>query len=471
VVVGETGGRPVIDVVAPGSPAEAAGLHAGDPILKVGGESAATAMWVRDVLRSKLAGDAVELTVSRDGGPVTVTAKLRPTTQPMKLEEGDVGTGFKGKGRGGWDDRLPRVWKKATYKLAVIGIEYPDVKHNPKIAGKDWEDSLFSLGTYTGKSATGQQVHGSMNDYYKEVSYGQLKVEGSFAGWFEMSRKRAEYSTGSGTNKGETVGLLTEALDAFAKKVGKDELKKYDGVFFVYAGERATKTRGGLYWPHRSSVRYGERFLPYFIIEEGGTRMSDISVFCHEFGHMLGLPDLYAKPEQPGSEGVGVWCVMSQDIRDGRPQHFCAWSKEALGWIKPTVIDPAVRQKLVLAPIEDDPAQCFKIRIRPDNSEYFLLEVRRKTGWDEKLPGEGLLIWRVVNNRPILEESHGVEGPRGPNVFLGSVPFPSRSNDSFTPYTVPSSKSQLGGGVPVHITNITRLPDGRVTFHIGYEYQ
>ena len=110
-------------------------------------------------------------------------------------------------------------------------------------------------------------------------------------------------------------------------------------------------------------------------------------------------------------------------------------------------------------------------RVRPDTSEYFLLEVRKKQGWDEKLPGEGLLVWRVLNNRPILEESHGVAGAQGPNVFLSAVPFPSAANNSFTPYTTPSSKSQLGGGVPVFVTNITRLPDGRVTFHIGYDYQ
>ena len=76
--------------------------------------------------------------------------------------------------------------------------------------------------------------------------------------------------------------------------------------------------------------------------------MNDISVFCHEFGHMLGLPDLYARPEQPGSEGVWQWCAMSNQIGSGRPQHFCAWSKEQLGWVKPTVIDPRVKQKLVL---------------------------------------------------------------------------------------------------------------------------
>ena len=30
--------------------------------------------------------------------------------------------------------------------------------------------------------------------------------------------------------------------------------------------------------------------------------------------------------------------------------------------------------------------------------------------------------------------------------------------------------AKLGGGLPVYITNIRRLPDGRITFHIGYEY-
>jgi hypothetical protein len=82
-----------------------------------------------------------------------------------------------------------------------------------------------------------------------------------------------------------------------------------------------------------------------------------------------------------------------------------------------------------------------------------------------------LLIWRVVANRPILEESHGIEGPAGPRVFLNSVPWPTRYNESFTPYTTPSSRSQMGGGSAVFVTNIRQLTDGRVTFEIGYEYE
>jgi hypothetical protein len=199
--------------------------------------------------------------------------------------------------------------------------------------------------------------------------------------------------------------------------------------------------------------------------------MGNISVFCHEFGHMLGLPDLYARPENPGSEGVGAWCIMSQQTGGGQPQHFSAWSKERLGWLKPAVLDPKVRQKLILSPIEGTSNQCFKILIRPDGDEYLLLENRRRQGFDQRLPGEGLLIWHVIGKRPILEESHGVEGPAGPLVFLKSVPYPSDSNDAYTPYTTPSSRSQLGGGLPVHITNIRKLPDGRITFFLGYVYE
>jgi M6 family metalloprotease-like protein len=304
-----------------------------------------------------------------------------------------------------------------------------------------------------------------MHDYYLEQSYGRLKVEGKAFDYVEVSRKRMDYNTGN------RAALLTEALDKLLAREGKDALKEFDGVFFIYAGGRAQVARGSLYWPHKSNVDHNGKRWPYFICPEGGDRMANISVFCHEFGHMLGLPDLYSRPENPGMEGAGLWCAMASQAGAGRPQHFSAWCKEKLGWLRPAVIDPTVKQKLVLGPVEGSPKECFKVLVQPDGSEYLLLENRTQTGFDKSLPAGGLLIWRVVGNRPVLEESHGVGGPAGPGRFLTSVPFPSPANDSFTPFTTPSSRSQLGTGLPVYITNIRKRPDGKVTFHIGYEYQ
>ncbi len=444
--------------ISTGSPAERAGLKVGEVIAKADGKPITGTGTLSDLLSEKKSGDKVALVVRRDGKEVEVQVEVA-------VESFDrSGTEFF---RGG------NFWKKDVYRLGVICIEYPDVKHNAKIALTDWEESLFSKGKYAQKkSATGETVHGSLNDYYLEQSFGALRVEGRVFDWVLVGKNRQDYAPGTGTGLRDRTALLVEALEKVVARDGKAALDALDGIYFMYAGDRVRNaSRGSLYWPHRSNVTFQNRRWAYFIVPEGGNRMGSISVIAHEFGHLLGLPDLYARPESPGSEGLGTWCAMSNQAGSGRPQHFSAWCKEQLGWVKPAVIDPTVRQKLVLAPIEDSPKECLKVLLRPDGSEYFLLENRRKKGFDESLPAEGLLIWRVVGNRPVLEESHGVEGPRGPGGFAASVPDPSGANNAFTPHTTPSSRSQLGGGLPVYITNIRRLPDGRITFFVGYDFQ
>jgi M6 family metalloprotease-like protein len=445
----------VIEDVLANSAASRAKLKSGEVILKLGDVALTGPDHFRALLASRKAEETLPVTLFLAEKSLDMKIKLDANaTAARQVRGGGTGPG----GRGGY-------WTKPTFRLALIGVEYPDVKHNPKITKEAWDEAMFSHGSSTKTNATGQPIFGSMHDYYFEQSYGTFKIEGKVFGWVEVSKKRADYATGNRT------ALLTEALDKLVAREGKEALKDFDGVFFLYAGARFPAARGSLYWAHRSNVSHAGKRWPYFIVDEGGPRMQNISVFCHEFGHMLGLPDLYARPENPGMEGVGVWCAMSQQQGRGKPQHFCAWSKEKLGWAQPALIDPTVKQKLVLAPIENSPKECFKVLIRPDGSEYLLLENRRKQGFDESLPAEGLLIWRVVGNRPTLMESHGVEGAAGPRVFPKDVPYPSAANDAFTPYTTPSSRAPREEGLPVHITNIRRLADGRITFHIGYEYQ
>jgi M6 family metalloprotease-like protein len=440
--------------IQPDSPAARTNLKVGEHIVKLDGEAINHPTRVNELIAEKKPGDSVTLTLKRENKQVDLRLTLGGEAATRRF-----------------DFREPSYWKKPVFRLAVIGVEYPDVKHNDKAKKENWTELFFSKNTYTKTSATGQLVHGSVYDYYHEISYGALKLEGKFFDWVEVSKKRTDYSQGTGTSQAGKSAFLTEVLDKLYARDGKEVLKDFDGIVFLYAGERVQTSRGGLYWPHRGNFNHQQKRWNYAIFPEGGARITNISVICHEFGHILGLPDLYARPENPGSEGAGQWCAMSNQLGNGRPQHFSAWCKEKLGWIKPALIDPTVKQKLILGPIEDSPKECCKVLVKLDGSEYFLLENRNKKGFDKDLPAEGLLIWRVVGNRPILEESHGIEGPRGPVVFLGSVPFPSPSNNSFTPFTTPTSKSQLGGGLPVYITNIRRLPNGRIAFQIGYEYQ
>jgi M6 family metalloprotease-like protein len=442
--------------VVDGLPAAKVGLKTGDVIVKMNGMPFLRASDLSDMVADKAPGDRLTVTVRRRGGEIEKTLELvpDPTVSPDDLA---------------WYNR--KYWKQDRYRLAVVPVEFSDVKRNPKITARDWSNTLFSVGTYANRTnATGQLTFGSVNDYYREMSGGAFRFEGKIFGWVQVGKKRDEFLPG--TLPATKTAFFTEALDALLAREGTNTLAAFDGLLFIHAGGRVPQvSRGSLFWPHRGNTRYRNQQWAYVICPEGSPQMSSVSLFGHEFGHLLGLPDLYARPENPGSEGAWVWCAMSNQILGGRPQHFSAWCKEQLGWLKPAVIDPTVKQNLILGPIEGSTTECFKVLARPDGSEYFLLENRRKKGFDLNLPGEGLVIWRIVRERPFLEESHGVEGPMGPRVYLRSVPFPSASNNAFTPYTTPSSRAQLGGGLPVHITRIRQLDDGRVTFQVGSEYE
>jgi M6 family metalloprotease-like protein len=66
-----------------------------------------------------------------------------------------------------------------------------------------------------------------------------------------------------------------------------------------------------------------------------------ISTIAHEFGHMLGLPDLYGT-DANGNEvsyGIGRWGLMRTgpwnkiNTDADCPAHMEAWSKYFLGWV------------------------------------------------------------------------------------------------------------------------------------------
>ena len=456
-----------VQSVAKDSPAEKAGLKVGDWVLKLNGEELNRPGRLRDILEDKKPGDQVTFLVVQDKKEVELKATLTDE-RPRPQGKGGFGGGGFGGGGGGRGLGPPPLFKDTVLKVAIIGIEFPDTKHNAKVTPEEIEKLFLSRGKYNDKNAIGDAVSGSLNDYLQEVSAGKFKLEGHVLPWVEVGKKRSEYVQGSGTSN--RTAVLSETLTKLTADK-KDALKDVKAIVFVYAGGRLATNRGAVYYPHAGMIRHQSQDFRYMLVPEGGSTLTSLNGLVKEAGLLLGLPELAARTENIGSEGLGPWCSMSDPLRTGKPQHYSPWCKEKLGWLEPAAIDPTVPQKLVLSPIEGSAKECFKVLVRPDGSEYLLLENRKKTGFDSDLPGEGLLIWRVVSDRPLLEESHGVEGPTGPTSHLRSVPYPSTANNAFTPHTIPSSRSPKGGGLPVHVTNIRRLPDGKVSFQIGIEYE
>lgn len=107
-------------------------------------------------------------------------------------------------------------------------------------------------------------------------------------------------------------------------------------------------------WPHRFAIQRREGQGP--LIEgrthaRGGVALgnglwsldynmqseyTEASTFIHEFGHSIGLPDIYARTS---SNSTGGWEVMSSTASPS-PQNMSAWSRIMLGWLRPAIIKP-----------------------------------------------------------------------------------------------------------------------------------
>jgi len=140
----------------------------------------------------------------------------------------------------------------------------------------------------------------------------------------------------------------------------------------------------------------GYKFVDYIMVAE----TSPLGTSCHEFGHVLGLPDIYNT--YTGTSTCGEWDLMDSGgwTDDGNtPSHISAWCKKYLGWGNVTTIDNEPTS-LKITPTETldsntNNNEFYKINILGDTNEYFLLEYRNQTGFDEYLPGKGMLIWHI----------------------------------------------------------------------------
>jgi len=366
-------------------------------------------------------------------------------------------------------------------RALVLLVDFHDNPADSINFPRSYYDSLlFSIG---------QNPWGSMREYFLENSDGRLDLTGAAAGWYRMPELYSFYVAGKrglGDYPRNAQRMAEDAVRAADWDVnfsnfdndGPDGIPDsgdddgyIDALFIVHSGpgyEESLDTND--VHSHKWVIVLpmsvdGVWVRPYTMQAENGRT----GVFCHEFGHDLGLPDLYDRDYS--SRGLGGWSLMAYGVWNAfglRPAHLDAWSKIKVGFVDPIVPSTNV-EDVSFPPVEREPVIYKLWDSGTGDLEYYLVERREKTGFDDYLPGGGLLIYHVdetaMNNdrafhyKVALEQADGQWNLES-NVNVGDAadPYPGSTNNTVFGYeTVPSSIGYGGVDSRVRLFNIASV--------------
>jgi len=371
----------------------------------------------------------------------------------------------------------------------------------------DFSDNSSSVNASFFDTLVFENQPGCVRHYFREVSYDTLDIITvdlpSTTGWNTAPQTYSYYVDNNyglyGTYPYNCQKLVEDLVDLVDPVVDfsqydNDSDGYVDALIVVHAGPGAELTGDTAdIWSHKWTVT-----SPWYLTQKDGVRIWEYTiqpeywysaydmtcgVYCHELGHVFGLPDLY--DTDYSSYGIGQWSLMAGGSWNGSmgdsPAHPDAWCMTRLGYVTPTTVS-ADTTGVQIPAIKNSPA-VYKLWTNgsPAN-EYFLVENRQKIGYDLQLPYHGLLIYHIDDNigdyganddewypgytdyghyKVALEQADGL-WQMEQNISQGNSgdPYPgSFNNRAFDGSSVPNSRSYAGTETYVEVTNISDSGD------------
>lgn len=372
-------------------------------------------------------------------------------------------------------------------KVLVVLVEFEDVKFRHPDPAAHFR-RMLSEKDFSDNGATG-----SVLDYLALNSSGKFTPDFEVVGPVMVDRPLSYYGANSIVG-GRDINVHELITDLCAKIDPEVDFSRYDnnrngvldGIYVIYAGEgEATGGPSWTIWPHCSffSLLYpdtpfvydGIRLDTYAISNEWeDERPSAAGVFIHEFCHLLGLPDIYSYSGDPACFTPGRWSVLDMGPYNNErrtPPLYSAFERYVLGWVEPRVL--SARDNITLRPIAANDVCIVKVSDR----ECYLFENRQQTGWDEYIPGHGMLVWHLdydkglfigANDDPEHQRIDLVEadGRRDEESRAGDA-FPGTASVTvFGDDTSPSMRSWAGMPLNVMLSEITET-DGMIRFRVN----
>lgn len=403
-------------------------------------------------------------------------------------------------------DKKARILQKPFFgkkKGLIILVEFADKKFSMQDP-QQYYDRMTNEPSYRGEIQ-----EGSLYDYFLEQSNGQFHLQFDVYGPVVLPQSYAYYGADNGTKQDEHVDdMICSAVNSAAKVLNLADYD-WDGdgeveqVFVLYAGEgQASSGDENTIWPHKWNIsnraysgykplQFGNITVDVYACsnEMVSGKVAGIGAICHEFSHCLGLPDTYDTSQNTVQNyGMGSWDLMSSGNYNGAgyiPAGYNSWQKWQAGWIAPIELNHNVVSEM--KPLTQG-GEAYIVYNPANKDEYFMVENRKKEGFDRSLPGEGMLILHVDYNEKFFSTyncpnafAYGNDRERFTLLPADNVRSSgSEENDAFpqfnvsavTRFTTPSPvwfcpNKESSYDAEFRMTRIVRDEEGRISFVFG----
>ena len=312
------------------------------------------------------------------------------------------------------------------------GVRHLQPKRVPVIL-TNYADVTFKSDDYGAYKA-------SLEKYFAENSFGQYTPVFDIIGPVTLDGNRRVY--GENDEEGEDIAAEEMVAQACNKAEDLADFTIYDqdgdgrldAVVIIYAGEgeRMDNNLPDAVWEFTDDLETTYA-LDYLVQLDGKTvaaccavpelqsktKRDGIGTFIHEFAHILGLPN-FCSTDGGVQKTLGDWSVMDHGCYNNEantPAGFSAYECFYLGWVEPILLDEPMNVRLRDFRTTGDCAiitasgQSNLSGISPDPREFYILENRQQNGWDEYLPGHGLMLTKIdfVKNKWESDEVNNVE--------------------------------------------------------------
>ena len=396
-------------------------------------------------------------------------------------------------------NETPLIQKADNYtgfKGLVILVEFNDCKFSRNDIATIFTD-MISQPDYKGfKSDSGEMIKytGSVRDYFFDNSSGRFDPQFDVIGPVTIDYPQT-YPCAAENNHIIIPAALNAAdplIDYSLYDTDGDGTVEMVYLIFAGAGSNFAGNNGKYLWPHAAQIASvkldGVRFGRYACSTEFYGRESDriidgIGTICHEFSHVLGLPDLYDTDYSTNGQSITPedWSLMAGGSYLNFARTPCCMSmyeRYAIGFATPETISDSDTYSLQAISSSNTG---YRINSAIDK-EFFIIENRQNVGWDEYLPGHGMLVFRVDSTNAVPWNKNQVNANASRNYYEllratqayndnGTIkdgpgdPFPGNGNVcELTNTTIPSIRSWTGMETGIILTDITELPDGTISF-------